>query len=190
MSYTIRMLCDGTLLVVMSVVWEYGVRRVYSVGSRLTGPSPSAVRARGVVAGETATFAVERTIRTRRRTRARALCVAWPVAAFQAMREREGKTKIARVWVFGLMNRADSRIEKNPRSVVARERRSEGRGQRPGRPATRVPFGRENDGDSDLVPRRHKQTARPRWNAHSPVAHRLRVKRDEPGLGERPAAGA
>lgn len=32
--------------------------------------------------------------------------------------------------------------------------------------------------------------ARPRRNARSPVARRLRVERDEPGLGERPAAGA
>jgi hypothetical protein len=60
-----------------------------------------------VVACATATFDVERTTRTRRRTRACALCGARPVAARDAMRIARGKTKIVRVRAFSLST-ADS----------------------------------------------------------------------------------
>ena len=62
-----------------------------------------------VVACATATFDVERTTRTRRRTRACALCGARPVAARDAMRIARGKTKM-RVRAFSLSTAGFSEI--------------------------------------------------------------------------------
>lgn len=83
-----------------------------------------------VVACATATFDVERTTRTRRRTRACALCGARPVAARDAMRIARGKTKIVRVRAFSLSTADSLKYFRLARSRTRDARAVQARGKR------------------------------------------------------------
>ena len=138
-----------------------------------------AVRARGAVACAMR-FAVERT-RTRRRTRARTVRRGGVfLDACGIARKNENRPGI------GIQSeRADSL---NPLRAHSRERLHTNCRSAACRSASAI----KNGGDpiSSRFITGTSRRARPRRNARSPVARRLRVERDEPGLGERPAAGA